>query len=91
MSASASDTPIIGIDYSFITECGVNTRTELMSDPVFTAEEAIDEARQNGQVAKCILVRDHAWFKGDIRSCSLATYPMEKAMWQTPSLMVCHG
>ena len=59
MSASASDIPIIGIDYFFITYGGVNTRKELMSDPVFTAEEAIDDARQNGQVVKCILVRDH--------------------------------
>ena len=59
VSASASDIPIIGIDYFFITDGGVNTRKEIMSVPVFTAEEAIDEARQNDQVAASILVRDH--------------------------------
>ena len=59
MAASASGTPIIGVGYFFITDGGVTTRKELTNNPVFTAEEAIDEARQNGRIVKCILVRDH--------------------------------
>ena len=60
VAASASEIPIIGIDYFFITDGGVNSRKELAENPVFTADEAIDEARQTGQVVKCILVRDHS-------------------------------
>ena len=36
--ASASRIPVIGIDYFFITDGGVNSRQELTSNPVFTAE-----------------------------------------------------
>ncbi len=45
--------PIVGIDYFFITSGGVKKRDELE----LPEDEAVDEARKEGKIVKCILIR----------------------------------
>ena len=48
--------PIVGIDYFFITKEGVRKKKELATMGI-DGDEAIEAARQKGEIVKCILVR----------------------------------
>ena len=47
--------PVIGMDYFFLTSAGVVFKEELKMD-----DAQINDARQRGEVAKCLVVRCHA-------------------------------
>ena len=46
--------PIVGLDYFFMTEAGVQLREEMNMD-----DEAIQAARTRGEAVKCLIVRCH--------------------------------
>ena len=48
---------IVGLDYFFITQGGVKRRDELEFTRDAPGNMALDEARQKGEIAKCILLR----------------------------------
>ncbi len=49
--------PEIGLDYFYITREGVRRRDEMAKELVGEGEDAITQARANGEVLKCMLVR----------------------------------
>ncbi len=51
--AGESALPIVGIDYFFVTTGGVEKRDELE----IPEDAAVDEARKEGKILKCVLVR----------------------------------
>ena len=53
---SRSAIPVVGMDYFFITTEGVRKRKELVQLG-YKDDAAIEEARANGEITKCILVR----------------------------------
>ncbi len=52
-----SSVPVVGIDYFFITAAGVKKRDELGIEETEAGEAAVRDARNSGQIVKCILVR----------------------------------
>ena len=52
-----STVPIVGVDCSFITSDGLKKRKELTFEENPEGEAALLEARRNGQLAKCIVIR----------------------------------
>ena len=55
-SASESSAPIVGMDCFYITKEGVHRRHELSKELSGEGDEAITQARTNGEVLKCLLV-----------------------------------
>ena len=55
--AGASDIPILGLDYFFLTKGGVHTRRELEFATTAEGEEQLEAARKSGDVTKYLLVR----------------------------------
>ena len=51
----AHDIPIVGVDFWYITTGGVKRRDELKD-----SDEELKEARENGKMMKCLIVRCHA-------------------------------
>ena len=49
-----SAVPIVGLDYFFLTEAGVQLKGEMNMD-----EESIQAARSSGEAVKCLIVRCH--------------------------------
>ena len=56
-SASESSVPIVGMDYFYVTKEGVRRREELSKELSGEGDEAIAQARDKGEVLKCLLVR----------------------------------
>ena len=52
-----SQTPIVGIDYFFVTKEGIRRRDELAADLADDSDDAIVKARANGQLVKCLMVK----------------------------------
>ena len=55
--SQGSAIPIIGIDYFFITKGGVKVREELEHSLDEDGEKALNDARTQGDIVKCLLVR----------------------------------
>ena len=56
-ASRAHDTPLVGIDYFFITEHGPQTMSELTFAESNEGNAVLAEARKDGDSAKCIVIR----------------------------------
>ena len=56
-TSPGSSVPIVGLDYFFITSGGVMKRNELEYELDADGEEQLDNARAQGTIVKCIIIR----------------------------------
>ena len=93
-SKHVSDVPIIGVDYFFLTDGGGGSQDQelqvQMKNELGMDDDSIDQARQEGKIAKCLIMRCHAskaifsWmvpYKGDAEDGYVTDLMVKALKW----------